>query len=50
MIGEKVWKDVKAEVCKDDSYKDETWFQELSDYHKILLDDLKKLQIEIGVD
>ena len=37
-------------MCKDDSFKQEKWYKELTDYQKILINDLKLIQLKAGVD
>ena len=37
-------------MCKDDSFKQDKWYKELTDYQKILVDDLKLIQLKAGVD
>ena len=40
-IGSKLWKDIKQKVCSQESYKNETWYKELLEHQKILVEDLK---------
>ena len=35
-------------MCKDDSFKQEPWYTELMDYQKILVEDLKLIQLKAG--
>ena len=42
-IGSKIWKDIKDEVCKDDFYKEASWFMGLKEHDQTLISDLKQI-------
>ena len=44
MVGTKAWNEIKSQVFKGDSYKQESWYIELADHYKTLLEDLKQIQ------
>ena len=46
----KPWHEIKEQVLKNDEYKFEGWYIELTDYEKCIFEDLKQLQEEIGFD
>ena len=37
-------------MCEGDSFKQESWYIELIDIQKILVEDLKLIQLKAGVD
>ena len=45
-----MWKELKSQVCNGDLYKTANWFTELADHMKTLTEDLRKIQIELGID
>ena len=49
MLGEKSWKDLKAEVCQSEDYKNAEWFQSLPQDKKLLTTTLKEMQNEVGI-
>ena len=49
-IADKSWKDIKKEVCQNNSYKQENWFIQLHDYEKTLVENLRQKQIQIDAD
>ena len=44
-VGKKRWKDIKNQVCNEESYKQEAWFTELKEHEKTLVLDLKQIQM-----
>ena len=40
-VGSKTWKELKSEVCSSQDYKKATWFIELTQHEKALIEDLK---------
>ena len=49
-IGSKMWKEIKSEVCRGEIYKKAEWFINLADHMKLLVEDLRKIQIDIGIE
>ena len=45
-----MWKDMKTQVCNGEFYKTATWFTELADHMKTLIEDLRTIQIRLGID
>ena len=48
-VGSKTWKELKSEVCVGEVYKTENWYKELSDHGKTLVEDLRSIQLEVGI-
>ena len=42
-VGKKIWTHIKKEVCQGESFKEETWFKELTDHEKLLISDLRQI-------
>ena len=49
MIGPKVWKDIKEIVCNG-TYQYENWYSELLEHQQRLVEDMKTIQQNIGLD
>ena len=50
LIGQLIWKDIKDKVCGGVSYKNEGWYTELLEHQKRLIEDLRTIQEEIGLN
>ena len=42
-IGSKFWKDIKAEVLKDDNFNQSQWYSDLDNDQKIFIKELKSI-------
>ena len=49
-FGGKAWKEIKDDVCANDSFRNEIWFTELLDHEKALLYDLRQIQLDKGIN
>ena len=49
-IGTKTWSEIKHQVCTDESYEDQKWYECLSEDEINLLSTLKKIQLDIGIN
>ena len=45
-----MWKDIKHKVCRGEPYKNQTWYTELLEHQKRLVEDLKSIQETLGLD
>ena len=49
-VGSKTWKELKSEVCSSQDYKKAPWFIELTEHEKALIEDLKQIQLQVGIN
>ena len=45
-----MWKDIKDKVCSGEEYKREIWYRELLEHQRRLVEDMKTIQKETGLD
>ena len=45
-----MWKDIKDKVCSGEEFMNESWYRELLEHQRRLVEDMKTIQKETGLD
>ena len=49
-IGSQTWIEIKSKVCQNENYKTQTWYKDLTEHEMTLIQDLRLIQLKIGIN